>query len=424
MSLNTNEAKNLREQRAAAHAKAIEVISKGSAITAEDKQVYERAMQAVDSLGNQIQKLEGMARGERPRDYVRENSVWQNPEEHLRHAAFMRFVRFGEKNLEQKDKMLLERRDVNEGGTQIAHLGTYSSLGYFVPTGFRQAIEQATKYFCPFLENDVCTVMDTASGQVLPMPTSNDTAQQAVIVGEAAAVGEQDITAAQVNLAAYKLSSGLIKASIELLQDSAFDLEAWLAQQFGTRYGRGLENYFTNGTGSSQPTGILTAIAASGASSVVAAGSSANDGTAATGANSIGYADLVTLEHSVDPSYRRGAKYMFHDNTLAALKKLLDKYGRPLWTPGIAVSEPDEINGYSYVINQQMPQIGSVSEAVTVVFGDFSKFIIRRVKDLSVQRLDEVYAVNGQVGFLSFARVDSNLLDAGTHPLNTLTMHS
>jgi HK97 family phage major capsid protein len=187
-----------------------------------------------------------------------------------------------------------------------------------------------------------------------------------------------------------------------------------------------LENYLTNGTGAGQPTGILTAIEASGAVPVIAQGSSESTGGAQTGVNSIGYSDLVNLEHSVDPSYRRGAKYMFHDQTLSALKKVLDKYGRPLWMPsgsGIGSdSAQDTLNGYPYVINQSMQTIGASS--TTVVFGDLKKFHVRRVKDLSVVKLVERYAELGQVAFLSFARLDSNLIDAGTHPVNLLQQHS
>jgi HK97 family phage major capsid protein len=414
--MNLQEIKSMRENRAKAHADAI------AALRDNNKQAYERAMSACDDLGNKIQVAEAARSGVAPRDYARENSVWQNPQEHLRHASFMKYLRHGKEGLESSDRILLERRDVAEGAPMLTHVGTYTGLGFFVPTGFANQIEEATKYFCPFLSNDVCQMLDTATGNPIPYPTNNDTSNVATIVGEASSVGEEDVTAAQITFAAYKLTSGLVKLSMELLQDSAFDLEAWLSRKFGERYGRGLESLFTNGTGSSQPTGVLTAILASGSTPVVAQGSSESTGGAQTGANSIGYSDLVNLEHSVDPTYRRGAKYMFHDQTLSAIKRIIDKYGRPLWAPGISVGEPDTINGYSYVINQSMPQIGS--ETNTVIFGDFSKFIIRRVKDLSIQRLNELYAVNGQVGFLSFARVDSNLVDAGTHPLNILQQHS
>jgi len=426
MSINTHEVIAMREARAKAHAEAIALVAKRGTLTAEEKLSFERAMSEVDRLGNKIQQAEAIEKRQAPRDYTRENSAWQNPTEHLRHAAFMKFVRNGKEHLDETDKLLLERRDVAEGAPMLAHIGTYTGLGYFVPTGFRNEIENATKYYCPFLNDSVsgCTVLKTATGQVIPMPTNNDTNQVATIVGEAASVSEEDVTASQINIASYKFSSGLIKVSNELLQDSAFDLEAWLAQKFGERYGRAYENYLTNGTGSSQPTGILTAVAASGATAVVAAGSNANDGSGSTGVNSIGYDDLVNLEHSVDPSYRNGARFMLHDLTLSKLQQLLDKFGRPLWVPGMAVNAPDTLLGYNYVINQAMPQIGSVSEATTVVFGQFSKFIIRKVQDMTLQRLNELYAVNGQVGFISFERIDSILLDAGTHPVNVLQQHS
>jgi HK97 family phage major capsid protein len=423
--MNTNEIKSLREQRAAAHAKAIAVLAKGNTLSADDKNVYHRAMSEVDVLATKIQIAEGISRGEQPRDYTRENSVWSTPENHLRHASFMKFVRGGEKNLDAQDRMLVEKRDVAEGAPMLTHVGTYTGLGYFVPTGFVNAIEVATKWFAPLTNGSVVGLMNTATAQPLPFPTADDTNNVATIVGEAASVSEEDVTAGQVVLGAYKLSSGIIKASVELLADSAFDIEGYLSKRFGERFGRGLENLLTNGTGSSQPTGLLTAILANGVTPVVAQGSSESTGGAQTGANSVGYSDLVNLEHSVDPSYRNGARYMFHDTTLSALKKIIDKFGRPLWAPGIAVSEPDRLNGYTYTINQSMPQIGSVSEANTIIFGDFSKFIVRKVQDMRMQRLNELFAVNGQVGFLADYRIDSNLVCASsTHPLNILQQHS
>ena len=380
--------------------------------TSETKQKFNRAMEDVTRLGSQIDQLEGRSVSDRI-DPVKEE-------------LFNRYIRWGTKYLSEAEQRSMEVRDLAEGNLG-AHIGTYSGLGYFVPTGFRDVLEQATKYFCPLADPAVsgCTVIETESGQPLPMPTSNDTAQVATIVGEAQPVAEEDITASQVVFGAYKLSSGLVKVSIELLQDSAFDIDQWLGKRFGERLGRGLEAYFTTGNGSSQPTGLLTAIEASGVNQVVSVGSSANDGVGAKN-NTIGSIDLVNLEHGVDPSYRQNARYMLHDLTLASLQSLLDKYGHPLWTPGMANNAPDMLNGYPYVINQSMPAIGSgVSGGdITMIFGDFSKYIIRKVKDLSVMRLNELYAVNGQVGFVSFARYDANLLDAGTHPLNILVQHS
>jgi HK97 family phage major capsid protein len=140
-------------------------------------------------------------------------------------------------------------------------------------------------------------------------------------------------------------------------------------------------------------------------------------------ATSIGSADLIALEHSVDPAYRSRARYMLSDGALKSIKQVLDKYGRPLWQPSLVAGTPATINGYAYTINQSMDNTVTATKN-SVLFGDFSKFVIRRVRDMQVLRLDERYADYGQVGFIAFSRVDSNLVDAGTHPLNLLQQHS
>jgi HK97 family phage major capsid protein len=265
--------------------------------------------------------------------------------------------------------------------------------------------------------------MKTASGNAIPWPTNNDTANRATIVGEAGDVTEQDPgTTNHVKFGAYKLTSKRVVASNELLEDSGIDVQAWLAEKFAERFGRGEEYFFTVGTGSAQPTGLLVAIAASGATPVTALGSAANSGGTEDGTNSIGYVDLVNLEHSVDPAYRRDARYMLSDNTLGKLKTILDKFGRPLWQMGIAVGEPNTLNGYQYSINQNMPSVAAGN--TTMAFGDFSKFVIRRAGAMRVRRLVELYAETDEVGFLAFERVDSQLLDAGTHPINVLNQHT
>ena len=91
---------------------------------------------------------------------------------------------------------------------------------------------------------------------------------------------------------------------------------------------------------------------------------------------------------------------------------------------GLAVNAPDTIMGYPYVINQAMASPVASTNPTTMLFGDMQKYIIRKVKDMSVLRLNERYADFGQVGFISFMRIDGNLVDAGTHPINVLQQHS
>lgn len=333
-----------------------------------------------------------------------------------------------------------EFRD-QEAGTQSISYTAGASGGYFVPAGFVYDVDIATKYFCPMADGSVIRILETATGNVLPYPTNNDTNEAWSIIGEAQQVSDQGSTpnystpgsapsgqpgnllVGVVNFGAWKGTTGLVRVSLELLQDSAFDLEDFLKNAFAVRLGRGYEYYLTRGTGVNQPTGILPAVLASGATLTIAAGSSTNDGVVGnTGANSIGTNDLIALEHAVDPTYRRGAKYIIHDNTLKTIKQLLDKYGRPLWVPGIAVNAPDTILGYEYVINQSMPQISAGN--TTMLFGALQKFIMRKVRDLSVLRLDERFADYGEVAYIGFSRIDSQLVDSGTHPIAALQQHS
>lgn len=455
--------KDLKEKRGAAHAQAVELLKAEQ--TAETRSKVQAIFADIETWGNDIaniersEKMEAELRGT-PAGApltVAEPTAEQNAAAYR--SAFKDYMTYGHpgnkwqrgakdenaKRLMDVRNLVNREQDVEKrdqiAGSQGVTYTQGASGGFFVPAGFVYDVEKATKYFAPLLDSSVIRILETATGAVLPYPNSNDTNNAWTIIGESVQVDDQgqvpnyatqgsapsgqpgNVGLGHVDFNAYKGTTGLIRVSIELLQDSAFNIESFLTEAFALRLGRGYEYYLTNGSGTNQPLGILPAIAASGATPVVAAGSSANDGdNANTGANSIGYFDLVGLEHSVDPTYRRNAKFMLADNTLAHLKTRLDKFGRPLWTPGVKEGEPDKLLGYSYVINQSFPRIAA--SASTIAFGDFQKFIARKVRDLQVLRLDERFADFGEVAYVGFSRIDSKLIDAGTHPLNVLQQHS
>ena len=341
-----------------------------------------------------------------------------------RGAFLKRFMKTSLSEKEMRDIAKLIGREFRDMGTsgQGAYPGITSGAGIFVPVGFVDRITEALKYYGPMLTGgeDMPDIMETATGQPLPFPTDNDTTVTGEIIGEAQQVTTADITIGQVILGAYKFSTRLVKVSIELLQDSAFDIEAYLIKKFAIRTGRILNTKFTIGSGVNEPYGLVTQ-SVLGATAV---GTSSNDGTAA-GTNTIGSDDMTSLEHSVDPLYRMMARYMFHDSTLKSLKQVKDKYGRPLWLPSVQVNAPDTINGYKYAINNDMDtlQTQSTSPPVTkktVLFGHLPLYQIRRVKEMSVLRLEERFGDFGQIAFLGFSRYDANLLDAGTHPVKYL----
>lgn len=310
-------------------------------------------------------------------------------------AAFRKFLIGGMNELSSEERNLV----ASEKRAQA--VGTGSAGGYTVPQGFFDTLTDALKWYGG-IRASRATVLKTATGNALPMPTDNDTTNMGELVAENSPVTAADVAFGQKILNAYKFSSKTVLVSLELLQDSAFDVEAFLAKKLGQRLGRVQNNYFTIGTGSSQPQGIVT-------------GSTLGK-TGLTGqTTSIIYDDLVDLEHSVDPAYRENAQYMMHDLSLKTLKKLKDGYGRPLWLPGITEKAPDTILSYEYVINNDMAVMAA--NAKSVLFGDLSTFYVRDVLDVTLFRIAEKYIENGQVGFLAFTRNDSGALDAGTHPI-------
>lgn len=458
--------REMKEARAAKHAKAVEILNK-KPLTAEDRQQFDRIMAEVEQDGQDIDRQQ---RAEATDAELRETRrpPEAQPGAGARDATTLdntaarrlqrRYVESGESTLSVSERQsiatFIERdkrhrvafrdylvnglTDMSAESRQALQefrdmgVGTGNLGGYFVPPGFVYDVEQALKYYGNML--GVSTILDTATGQPLPHPTDNDTTVTGELVGEGSQVTTADVSIGHIIFGAFKFSTKMVKVSLELLQDSAFDIESYLQQKFAIRLGRILNTKFTLGAGTTEPTGIVTAAVANDGSPalasagvavgtpLIAAGSAANTGGSETGAASIGSSDLFNLEHTVDPLYRRGAKYMMHDSTLRAIKTLLDKYGRPLWVPGLATDAPDTINGYEYSINNDMAAIAA--SAVTILFGPLDKYLIRRVKELAVLRLVERFADYGQVAFLGFARYDGNLLDAGTHPISYLIQHS
>ncbi len=291
---------------------------------------------------------------------------------------------------------------------------TYSGLsdaanGVLVPVGFQRELEARLLAFGQMRQ--ACRVISTAAGNPLPWPTMDDTANAGTWLAEAAPVNQTNPTYSNVQLGASMLSSDMVLISVQLLQDSAFNMEQELAQAFGTRLGRGLNKAYTVGDGSVIPiTGLLTALTAVGGRSVTAVGSSANDGGSETGGTTIGTDDFSNLIAGLDVAYRQdpSCAFMAHQSTFDTVRKLKDKYGRPVWEVSLAQGEPDKIYGYKYFYNNALPTIAV--NAKTVIFGAFHKYIIRDVLGMTLVRYNELFMQNHQIGFEAFLRSDGKLL--------------
>lgn len=289
-----------------------------------------------------------------------------------------------------------------EGRAQSA--STAGLGGYTVPEGFVYNLEKALKDFNGV--RALADVMRTEDGATMPWPTADDTTNTGELIGENTEVAGQDVTFGVVNFGAYKFSSKMVVLPSELLDDdSAFELSTELSAILGERLGRVGEVYNTTGSGTSQPQGVVTA---------------ATLGKTAASATAITADEIIDLLHSIDPAYRRDPSFgvMMHDAVLAYVRKLKDGQGQYLFQAATDGGS-DRVHGAKVAINQNMAS-SVATAAKTILAGAFKKFKIRDVKSVRIKRLDERYADKDQVAFIGFARSDSRLLDAGTHPIKYL----
>lgn len=317
--------------------------------------------------------------------------------------AFRSFMRGGNDGVTPEQRQLLQGGFVSGGELRAQGVTTGAAGGFLVPEGFRNKLVETLKFFGAV--RSVAGNINTETGNPLPWPTNDDTGNEGAYLAENTQMAEQDITFGSKALEAHVLGSKVVRVSLQLIQDSAFDIDNWLPRKLGERIARRENRAFTVGTGTGEPEGV-TVGATVGVTG--AAGSTLTLGPTQAAALD----NLISLEHSIDVAYRNErARYMFHDSTLAYLRKFKDADGRPLWQPALVAGTPSLLNGQPYTVNNNMPTMAA--DAISVVYGDFETgYIIRDVQDITVLRLVERYADYLQVGFLAFARHDGMVDDA------------
>ena len=273
--------------------------------------------------------------------------------------------------------------------------------GFTVATEFSRNLIEAMK--ATGSVRSVASSIQTATGAQMLFPTTDATAEEGEIVGQNASVTLLETTFGQASMDVYKYSSKSIALPFELLQDSMFDIEAYIQNLLRLRLGRIQDRHHVLGTGTAQPRGVVTA---------ALSGKVGTTGQTTT----VIYDDLVDLEHSVDPVYRAACRYMLNDASLRTIRKIKDGQGRPIFVPGYETGNPggapDRLLGREIVVNQYMPVMAA--NAKSILFGDFGKYLVRDVMDVTIFRMvDSAYTLKGQVGFVAFARSGANMVDNG-----------
>jgi HK97 family phage major capsid protein len=389
-----NKILELREKRAKAWdaTKAFLDTKRGTdgLISAEDEATYNKMEADVIALGKEIDRLEKQAILDAELNAPMANPLTGKP------ATSKLEGKTGRATDEYRKAFWNAMRTrAGEGLDPIIknalQVGTDSEGGYLVPDEFERTLVEALEEENIFRR--LANVITTASGdRKIPVVASKGTASW---IDEEGVIPESDDSFGQVSIGAYKLGT-MIKVSEELLNDSVFQLEPYISREFARRIGNKEEEAFFIGDGSGKPTGIL------------AATGGAQLGVTTAGATAITLDEVLDLFYSLKAPYRNKSVFIMNDSTVKAIRKLKDGQGQYLWQPSIQAGTPDTILNRPLYTSSYVPAIAS--GAKTIAFGDFSYYWVADRQGRVFKRLNELFAVTGQVGFVATQRVDGKLI--------------
>ena len=389
-----NKILELREKRAKSWeaAKAFLDTKRGTdgMVSAEDTATYEKMEADVVSLGKEIDRLEKQEALDRELSKPLNTPLTGKP-------IFQGMEsKSGRASAEyQKAFWNAMRTRSGEGLDPVIknalQIGTDTEGGYLVPDEFERTLIEALDEENIFRK--LANVISTSSGdRKIPVVASKGTASW---IDEEGAIPESDDSFGQVSIGAYKLGT-MIKVSEELLNDSVFNLENYIAREFARRIGNKEEDAFFTGDGSGKPTGIL---AATGGAQI---------GVTASSATAISIDEVLDLFYSLKSPYRNKAVFVMNDATIKAIRKLKDGQGQYIWQPSLQAGTPDTILNRPVHTSAYAPTIAA--SAKSIIFGDFGYYWVADRQGRVFKRLNELYAATGQVGFVATQRVDGKLI--------------
>jgi HK97 family phage major capsid protein len=238
-------------------------------------------------------------------------------------------------------------------------------------------------------------VFTTATGEQMDFPrlTARPTPTR---VAEGTTISKSDASFDRFSLHAYKYGT-ILQISNEMIEDAQIDIAGYLANLGGIELGRLVQGDFLTGNGTGQPYGVLTRATLGATSTAAANGDPVFD-------------DLIKTQYSVIDAYRRNGTWMMHDTTVGKVRSIKDGQGRYIWEPSTQVDAPDTLLGKPVVTDVNMPLFGTTGNKA-VVFGDFSKYFVRQVHGLRVERSTEYAFDTDLISFKLVWRADGDLSD-------------
>ena len=359
-------------------------------LSAEDDAIFNKMMDDFDKLGREIARMEKMEAMDVEMSKATSKPLTSAPTTRMEDEPVSKTGRGGN-GYAKNFWNAMRSKSVPHEVLNALQVGTDSEGGYLVPDEYERTLIEALEDQNIFRQ--LAHVIHTSSGdRKIPVVASKGTASW---IDEEAQYPESDDAFGQVSIGAYKLAT-MIKISEELLNDSVFDMPAYIAKEFARRIGAAEEEAFFTGNGTGKPLGIL------------AATGGAETGVTAAAADKITMDEVIDLFYSLRAPYRRNAVFIMNDATVKALRKLKDGQGQYLWQPSITAGTPDTILNRPVYTSGFMPTLATGNK--TILFGDLGYYWVADREGRSFKRLNELYAPTGQVGFLASERVDGKLI--------------
>lgn len=355
-------------------------------VSDEDNAVYEKMETEVVNLGKEIDRLERQAAIDLELSKAVDTPIKEKP------AISDKPEKIGRASNEYKNAFWkLMRNKANFEVKNSLKIGENTEGGYLAPDEFERTLVEALEEEDIF--RNLANVIQTSSGdRKIPVVATKGNASW---VDEEGEIPESDDSFKQVTLSAYKLAT-MIKVSEELLNDSAFDLESYIAKEFGRRMGTKEEEAFFVGDGTGKPTGILDDTAGG------------EIGKTTASSTAITFDEIMDLFYSLRSPYRKKATFLMNDSTVKAIRKLKDAQGQYLWQPSVTAGTPDTILNRPVLTSSYMPEIAAGNK--TIAFGDYQYYWIADREGRSFKRLNELFAITDQIAFISTQRVDGKLI--------------
>ena len=353
----------------------------------EDAKTYADMEKKVSNFTKEIERMQSMEAMEREMAKPMSEPLTSQPMQTENNA---KPKKTGRASNEYKEGVLQALRSNFRQVSNVFQEGVDTAGGYLVPEEYdKRLIDGLTE---ENIMRTLGTTITTSGEHKINIAGAKPAASW---IEEGGALVFEDASFDQIILDAHKLHVA-IKVTDELLYDNAFNLESYILTQFSKALANAEENAFLNGDGVGKPLGIF---AENGGGQVAITTNTQSSITAD---------EIINLVHSLKRPYRKNAKFIMNDQTIALIRKLKDNNGAYLWQPSLQAGEPDRLFGYPVYTSAYVPTVAAGKPVIA--FGDFSYYNIGDRGVRSFDQLRELFAGNGMVGFLAKERVDGKLV--------------